>query len=67
LTLADLKTATTLDNLMSISGDRLISREKTPGIMAVYDAVEKLPKYAAWKASPEWKAYDETNKRLFNF
>ncbi|KAF9902038.1 hypothetical protein EC991_005394 [Linnemannia zychae] len=67
VSLADLKTATTLDNLISISGDQFISREKTPAIMAVYDAVEKMPKYAAWKASSEWKAYDELNKKLFNF
>ncbi|KAF9084616.1 hypothetical protein BGX23_010360 [Mortierella sp. AD031] len=65
--LADLKTASTLDNLIAISGDRLISREKTPAIMAVYDTVEKLPKYAVWKSSPEWKAYDKRNKELFNF
>ncbi|KAF9127169.1 hypothetical protein BGW39_006066 [Mortierella sp. 14UC] len=67
LSLADLKTATTFDNLISISGDKFISREKTPAIMAVYDAVEKTPKYAAWKASPEWKAYSDFNMTLFNF
>ncbi|KAF9302369.1 hypothetical protein BGZ91_009344, partial [Linnemannia elongata] len=65
--IADLKTATTIDNLVSISGDRFLSREKTPAIFAVYDAVEKMPKYAAWKASSEWKAYDELNKKLFRF
>ncbi|KAK3832985.1 MAG: hypothetical protein JOS17DRAFT_741220 [Linnemannia elongata] len=65
--IADLKTATTIDNLISISGERFLSREKTPAIFAVYDAVEKMPKYAAWKASSEWKAYDELNKKLFGF
>ncbi|KAF9358546.1 hypothetical protein BGX26_001490 [Mortierella sp. AD094] len=67
LTIADIKTATTIDNLISVTGDRYISHEKTPAIMAVYDNLEKQPKYAAWKASEAWKAYDELNKKLFNF
>ena len=53
--------------MISLSGDSLISREKTPAIMAVYDRLEKEPKYKVWKASEEWKAYDELNKKLFNF
>ncbi|KAI1314963.1 hypothetical protein EDD11_001447 [Mortierella claussenii] len=66
-TLADLKTATILDNIQTVTGGRYISREKTPAIMAVYDSVEKMPKYAAWKSSAEWKAYDELHRKLFNF
>lgn len=50
-----------------MSGDRFLSREKTPAIFAVYDTVEKMPKYAAWKASAEWKNYDDVNKNLFGF
>ncbi|KAF9103086.1 hypothetical protein BGX27_010741 [Mortierella sp. AM989] len=67
LTIADIKTATILDNLISLTEDRILSREKTPAIMAVYDNLEKLPKYAAWKASENWKAYDDLNKNLFKF
>ncbi|KAF9582964.1 hypothetical protein BGW38_010512 [Lunasporangiospora selenospora] len=67
LTLADIKTATSIDNLISISGDRIISREKTPAIFAVYDSLEKNPKYAKWKASDLWKAYDTVSKTLLNF
>ncbi|KAI7823025.1 hypothetical protein BC939DRAFT_503489 [Gamsiella multidivaricata] len=67
LTIADIKTATIIDNLISVSGNGLISYEKTPTIMAVYDSLEKLPKYAAWRASEQWKAYDELNKKLFKF
>ncbi|KAG0044494.1 hypothetical protein BGZ83_010274 [Gryganskiella cystojenkinii] len=67
LTLADMKTATILDNLIALSGDSLLSREKTPAIFAVYDAVEKIPSYQKWKATDEWRAYDELNRRLFNF
>ncbi|KAF9937863.1 hypothetical protein BGZ65_000865 [Modicella reniformis] len=38
--------------------------DKTPAIMAVYDTLEKDPKYAAWKASEQWKVYDQGNKAL---
>ncbi|KAG0257154.1 hypothetical protein BG011_004138 [Mortierella polycephala] len=67
LTIADFKTASILDNLFTLTGERYISREKTPGIMAVYDNLEKQPKYAAWKASEAWKLYDELNKKLVRF
>ncbi|KAG0246998.1 hypothetical protein B0O80DRAFT_106302 [Mortierella sp. GBAus27b] len=67
LTIADIKTATIIDNIISMTGDSFLSREKTPGIMAVYDSLEKNPKYAAWKSSEQWKTYDETNKKLFQF
>ncbi|KAF9584102.1 hypothetical protein BGW38_007580 [Lunasporangiospora selenospora] len=67
LTLADFKTGTMIDNLVSISGELVISREKTPAIFAVYDNLEKNPKYAKWKASEEWKAYDSISKALAPF
>ncbi|GJJ67873.1 hypothetical protein EMPS_00219 [Entomortierella parvispora] len=67
LSLADIKTATIIENFIAISEDRLLSREKTPAIFAVYDELEKEPKYQLWKASSEWKAYDELNKKLFSF
>ncbi|KAF9103087.1 hypothetical protein BGX27_010742, partial [Mortierella sp. AM989] len=41
LTIADIKTGTILDNLISLTGDRYLSREKTSTIMAVYDNLEK--------------------------
>jgi len=66
LTTADVKTATTITNLISVTGERYITCKKTPAIMAVYDNLEKQPKYAAWKTSEQWKAYDELNKKLFN-
>ncbi|KAK3807788.1 MAG: hypothetical protein J3Q66DRAFT_356462 [Benniella sp.] len=67
LTLADIKTATIIDNIITLTGDSLISREKTPAIMAVYDNLEKHPKYAVWKASEEWKEYDRNNKKMVHF
>ncbi|KAF9914019.1 hypothetical protein BX616_009125 [Lobosporangium transversale] len=67
LTLADIKTATCIDNIITLTGDRHISREKTPAIMAVYDHLESLPKYAEWKASEQWKTYAENNKQYCNF
>ncbi|KAG9327183.1 hypothetical protein KVV02_000899 [Mortierella alpina] len=67
LTIADIKTATILDNVMTLTGDRHISHEKTPAIMAVYDNFEKQPKYAAWKASEECKSYAELNRQMFKF
>ncbi|KAF9311204.1 hypothetical protein BG003_007675 [Podila horticola] len=67
LTIADIKTASIIDNLVTISGDVFVSREKTPAIMAVYDAVEKIPKYAEWKATEAWRKYDEGNKALAGF
>ncbi|KAI1314961.1 hypothetical protein EDD11_001445 [Mortierella claussenii] len=66
LSIADLKLATILGNMITLSGDKIISREKTPAIMAVYDNVEKDPKYAAWKSSDAYKEYDENTRKRFN-
>ncbi|KAG0198004.1 hypothetical protein BGX28_008507 [Mortierella sp. GBA30] len=67
LTIADIKTATTLENIITLTGDRYLTHEKTPAIMAVYDNFEILPKFAAWKASEECKAYADLNMKLFKF
>ncbi|KAF9358547.1 hypothetical protein BGX26_001491 [Mortierella sp. AD094] len=66
MSVADLKTATILDSMRAISGDKFISREKTPAIMALYDHVQQDPKYAAWKASDQWKALTEETIKRFN-
>ncbi|KAF9171047.1 hypothetical protein BGX21_008079 [Mortierella sp. AD011] len=66
MSVADLKTATILDAMRAISGDKFISREKTPAIMALYDHVQQDPKYAAWEASDQWKALTEETTRRFN-
>ncbi|KAG0043985.1 hypothetical protein BGZ83_010786 [Gryganskiella cystojenkinii] len=66
LTLADIKTASIIDNMITLSGDKVISHEKTPAIMAVYDGLNQVPKYKEWKTSVEYKAYDDLNKQLLN-
>ncbi|KAF9204312.1 hypothetical protein BGZ49_005437 [Haplosporangium sp. Z 27] len=65
VSLADIKTAVVLDRMMQVSGDKFISREKTPAIMTLYDLIDQNPKYAAWKASDEYAAYTEATAKLF--
>ncbi|KAF9103085.1 hypothetical protein BGX27_010740 [Mortierella sp. AM989] len=66
MSVADIKTATVLDTMRVISGDKFISREKTPAIMTLYNCVEQDPKYVAWKASDEWKAFTKGTIEKFN-
>ncbi|KAG0257155.1 hypothetical protein BG011_004139 [Mortierella polycephala] len=65
LTFADIKTGTVLGVMIALSGDNYITKEKTPGLLAVYEMLEKHPKYAAWKASDQWKEYAETSRKVF--
>ncbi|CAO3565239.1 unnamed protein product [Mortierella alpina] len=66
LTFADIKTSSIMGVMMKISGDKYISKELTPALMAVYETMEANPKYAAWKASEAHEAYTEATRKLFN-
>ncbi|KAF9184013.1 hypothetical protein BGZ51_003629 [Haplosporangium sp. Z 767] len=65
LTFADIKTGTVLGVMMTLSGDNCITKEKTPGLLAVYEMLEKHPKYVDWKTSDQWKMYTEMSLKVF--
>lgn len=65
LTFADIKASSVMPLMMKLSGDKYISKELTPALMALYETMEANPKYAAWKASEAYEAYTETTRKLF--
>ncbi|KAG0306546.1 hypothetical protein BGZ98_002164 [Dissophora globulifera] len=68
LSIADIKTATAIDHLVRLCGDKVqISDELTPAIMAVKYSLEKHPKYAEWRASEQYQAFTSANIAFFGF
>ncbi|KAF8934890.1 hypothetical protein EDD21DRAFT_161804 [Dissophora ornata] len=67
LTLADLMTAQLVVIIQSITGEDLVSKEKTPAIWKVKTTVEEIPSYAAWRATEEYKALSERNFNILGF
>ncbi|KAF9290748.1 hypothetical protein BGZ68_006145 [Mortierella alpina] len=65
LTFADIKASSVMPLMMKLSGDKYISKELTPALMALYETMEANPKYAAWKASEAYEAYTEATRKLF--
>ncbi|KAF9954059.1 hypothetical protein BGZ72_004949 [Mortierella alpina] len=65
LTFADIKAASVMGVMIKLSGEKYISKELTPALMAMYETMEANPKYAAWKASEAHEAYTEATRRVF--
>ncbi|KAF9574713.1 hypothetical protein EC968_005718 [Mortierella alpina] len=65
LTFADIKASSIMGVMMKLSGDKYISKELTPALMAMYETMEANPKYAAWKASEAHAAYTENTRKIF--
>ncbi|KAF8943037.1 hypothetical protein BGZ47_005857 [Haplosporangium gracile] len=61
VTLADVKTDYVIDMIQGLSGEELISEEKTPAIWKVRQEMDKIEAVAAWKASEEYKSIGKEN------
>ncbi|GJJ76152.1 hypothetical protein EMPS_08511 [Entomortierella parvispora] len=62
--LADVKTPALVDMIRVISGDDMVSKEKTPALWKVKETMEASPSVKAWKATPEFKEISERNFQL---
>lgn len=65
--LADLKTVYLIDILQGLTGEDLISKEKTPAIYKVKETVEAVPSVQAWKATEDFKQIAELNRMVLGF
>ncbi|KAF9962460.1 hypothetical protein BGZ72_004829 [Mortierella alpina] len=68
LSIADIKTATFVDHLARVGGEKvLISEEATPAIWKVKTTLEQNPRYAEWMNSEQFKSFTEVNLRFFEY
>ncbi|KAF9142542.1 hypothetical protein BG015_000760, partial [Linnemannia schmuckeri] len=61
VTLADVKADYLITIIQGITGEELISEEKTPAIWRVKKELEKVEGIAVWRASEEYKGISEQN------
>ncbi|GJJ76151.1 hypothetical protein EMPS_08510 [Entomortierella parvispora] len=65
--LADVKMAGLVDMVRVVTGDDMVSKEKTPAMWKVKEAMEASPSVKAWKATPEFKEISERNFQFMGF
>ncbi|KAG0205392.1 Glutathione S-transferase S1 [Mortierella sp. GBA30] len=59
LSLADIKAVITIELIRSLaSDDDLISAKKTPGLWRVWETINAIPSYVAWKQTESYKKLD---------
>ncbi|KAK3806559.1 MAG: hypothetical protein JOS17DRAFT_767553 [Linnemannia elongata] len=61
VSLADVKTEYVISMIQGLSGEELISEEKTPAIWRVRQEMDKIEGVAKWKASEEYKSLGKEN------
>ncbi|OAQ28130.1 hypothetical protein K457DRAFT_139014 [Linnemannia elongata AG-77] len=61
VSLADVKTDYVISMIQGLSGDELVSEEKTPAIWKVRQEMDKIGGVAEWKASEEYKSLGKEN------
>ncbi|KAG0298196.1 hypothetical protein BGZ96_001741 [Linnemannia gamsii] len=67
VTLADVKTDYLINIIQGITGEELVSEEKTPAIWRVRKELEKIEGVAVWRGSEEYKAISEQNFAFLGF
>ncbi|KAF9096645.1 hypothetical protein BGX29_008482 [Mortierella sp. GBA35] len=67
VTLADIKTDLIITLIQSLTGEDLVSEEKTPAIWRVRVELDKVEGVAAWKKTEEYKLFSEKNLALLGF
>lgn len=61
VTLADIKTYYVISMIQGLSGEELISEEKTPAIWRIRQEIDEIEGVAQWKASEEYKSIGKEN------
>ncbi|KAF9339807.1 hypothetical protein BGZ91_004641 [Linnemannia elongata] len=67
VTLADVKTDNLISIIQGVTGEELVSEEKTPAIWKVKKELEKVEGVAVWRASEEYKGISERNFDFLGF
>ncbi|KAF9128603.1 hypothetical protein BGW39_004899 [Mortierella sp. 14UC] len=66
-TLADVKTDYVITIIQAMTGEALVSENKTPAIWRVRQEMDKIESVAAWKASEEYKSISKDNYTLLGY
>ncbi|KAG0275534.1 hypothetical protein BGZ95_008669 [Linnemannia exigua] len=67
VTLADVKTDYVITIIQAMTGEELISEEKTPAIWKVRQEMDKIESVGVWKASEEYKSIGKDNYDLLGY
>ncbi|KAF9571856.1 hypothetical protein EC968_010584 [Mortierella alpina] len=58
LSLADIKAVIAIEVIKGLTGASIISAEKTPGLWTVWETVNAIPSYVAWRESEAFQRFD---------
>lgn len=53
--------------IKNVTGDKFVSKEKTPAMWAVWERVNAIPSYVEWKSSESHEVCQEGNMRILGF
>ncbi|KAF9108360.1 hypothetical protein BGX27_008365 [Mortierella sp. AM989] len=67
VTIADIKSALIVRLARTLSGDELISQEKTPALWKLKTEIESIPNLQKWAQTEEYKALLKSNVELVGF
>ncbi|KAG0370810.1 hypothetical protein BC939DRAFT_448422 [Gamsiella multidivaricata] len=67
LSLADIKLALAVEMIVTLTGDRFVSKEKTPALYTVWEKVNVIPSLAEWKKTEAYTVVAEGNLRILGF
>ncbi|KAF8940349.1 hypothetical protein EDD21DRAFT_361464 [Dissophora ornata] len=67
LSLADIKLSLALNMILAVTGDKFVSKEKTPAMWAVWEKVNVIPSLVEWEKTESYQAIAEGNLRILGF
>ncbi|KAF9954317.1 hypothetical protein BGZ65_004133 [Modicella reniformis] len=67
LSLADLKASYVIKALLPIIGEDTVTEAKTPALWRLKTTIDKIPTLAAWRATKEYRAFDDLNRELLGY
>jgi len=65
--MADVKTLFVMNLIRGMTGDDLITKEKTPALWKVKENIEAKESHKAWAATEDYKAISEQNLKVLGF
>ncbi|KAF9956684.1 hypothetical protein BGZ72_002570 [Mortierella alpina] len=58
LSLADVKAVIAIELIKGLTGDTIVSAKKTPGLWSIWETINAIPSYVAWKETEDHKRFD---------
>ncbi|KAF9941892.1 hypothetical protein BGZ67_003722 [Mortierella alpina] len=58
LSLADIKAVIAIEVIKGLTGDTIVSAEKTPGLWTIWKTINAIPSYVTWRESEEYQRFD---------